>query len=288
MKGLECGADDFLYQADQRCGAGRAGEEPGAAQDGDRRAGAARRGAGIGRPEPVGGIRRQRRDRRAHPRRRRPRELHARRSVRRCRARSRWRSPAIRPRRSRRRGGRRLRPHHDQPVAQGRRRAAGSARSSRRSTGCGRRRSCSSPTPTQTQQVMRALDLGVNDYIIRPIDSERAARPRAHAASPQALSGAAAQHGLERRGARGHRSADRALQSALSRRASRLGRGARRCHRQAGLRAHLRHRPLQGDQRHLRPRRRRRRAEGASPSACGAACAASTSSRATAARSSCW
>ena len=76
----------------------------------------------------------------------------------------------------------------------------------------------------ETQRLMRALDLGVNDYIIRPIDvNELRARVRTQLRR-KLYAGPPAQHGLERGGARGHRPADRALQPPLPRCASAVGR----------------------------------------------------------------
>ena len=176
------------------------------------------------------------------------------------------------------RGKPRFRSDHDQPVAARRATGCGSARRSRRSTGCARRRSLLITDANETQMVMRALDLGVNDYIIRPIDAnELRARVRTQLRRKlyqdrlrnmvtQAVEFAITDPltGLYNR-----RYLDAHLKSALAR-ADDDG--------EAGLRADLRHRPLQGHQRHLRARRRRRRAEGLRRAAAAWACAASTSS----------
>ena len=141
----------------------------------------------------------------------------------------------------------RLRPDHDQPVAARPATGCGSARRSGRSTGCGRRRSCSSPTPTRRSGDARARSR--RERLHHPADRRRTSCARACARSCAASSmpGAAAQHGVERGRAGRHRSADRALQPPLSRRASAIRRVARAdATGEAGLRADLRHRPFQG------------------------------------------
>ena len=117
---------------------------------------------------------------------------------------------------------------------------------------------------------------------------ERAAGAGAHPGPPQALHRAAARQraDLDRDG--DHRRADRPVQSPLhgkpSRDAGRAGGGARQAARRAGAR----HRLLQGDQRHPRPRRRRRRAARVRAADQASRSAASISPAATAARSSSW
>ena len=90
----------------------------------------------------------------------------------------------------------------------------------------------------------------------------------------------------DRRDARGDRRADRAAQPPRRRRHAAADARAGRAQLRPPLRDPPRPRPLQGDQRHLRPRPRRRGPRRRSGPGCATSCARATSPVATAARSS--
>ena len=137
-------------------------------------------------------------------------------------------------------------------------------------------------------RLVRALDLGVNDYLVRPIDrNELLARVRTQIRRKRYADQLRdnVQHSMELAitdgltGLHNRRYMESHLGTLVEQAADR-GKPA--------LGADPRHRPLQGGQRHLRPRRRRRRAARVRAARLSAACAASTWPAATAARSSWW
>ena len=134
--------------------------------------------------------------------------------------------------------------------------------------------------------MIRGLEIGVNDYLMRPIDkNELLARVRTQIRKKRYTERLRdnVQH-VDRDG--DHRCADRPVQPPLHGEPSGdAGRAGGRA-RQAADRAGARHRLLQGDQRHPRPRRRRRRAARVRHRASASRSAASISPAATAARSS--
>jgi two-component system cell cycle response regulator len=135
-------------------------------------------------------------------------------------------------------------------------------------------------------RVMRALELGINDYIIRPIDvNELRARVRTqlrrkrYAEQLRTMVTSAVELAITDplTGLYNRRYLDSHLRSVVSRAVG---------HCQARLPAALRHRLLQGHQRQLRPRCRATTSCAISPTACAAACAASTCGALRRARSS--
>ena len=63
--------------------------------------------------------------------------------------------------------------------------------------------------PDDTARLMRGLEIGINDYLLRPIDSQRIACARAHADQAQALYRAAARQRADVDRGRDHRRTDR-------------------------------------------------------------------------------
>ena len=135
-------------------------------------------------------------------------------------------------------------------------------------------------------RLVRGLEIGVNDYLVRPIDkNELLARVRTQIRKKRYTERLRdnVQH-VDRDG--DHRRAHRPLQSPLHGKPSRhAGRAGRRA-RQAAHGAGARHRLFQVDQRHLRPRCRRRRAARIRHPHHASRSAASISPAATAARNS--
>ena len=183
-------------------------------------------------------------------------------------------------------GDKRLRPADRQPEPRGGRRPAAVQPGALARAHCATCRSSSWSQPGDEARLLRALDMGVNDYLMRPVDrNELLARVRTQIRRKRHSDHLREQAGGKRR-ARRHRPADGAAQPALHGDASQgAGRAGER-RGQAALAAACRHRPLQVGQRYPRPRRRRQRAARVRRSACAATRAASTSSAASAARSS--
>ncbi len=138
-------------------------------------------------------------------------------------------------------------------------------------------------------RIMRGLDLGVHDYLMRPIDRKRAGGAGAHPGAAQALRPFPARIGPGLDGARGHGRADRSAQSALPRQPSR--RCVRRAGpaRPAGVSAPARHRPVSCRSTTASATMPATRCCGTSPTGSAPIPAASTWWRGSAARrSSCW
>ena len=116
--------------------------------------------------------------------------------------------------------------------------------------------------PDDRPKVLRGLELGVNDYLTRPIDrNELLARVRDQR-PPEALRGSTApvRAAIDRDGAL--RPADRAQQSPLARAPPAGDDRNRAPERRAADHDGSRHRPFQARERHLWSRRRRSRAQG--------------------------
>ena len=184
-------------------------------------------------------------------------------------------------------GGRgQCRRHHHQPRAWRATTRCGCAARSARSSARATCRSSLIADPEDRQRVLRGLELGVNDWLARPVDrNELLARVRTQLRQKRYADclREKVQQSIELALVR---SADRPQQPPLPGKPS--GDDDReRAH--APLAADAddpRHRPLQARQRHLRPRRRRRGAEGRSPTGCAASSAAATSCAGSAARNS--